>query len=280
MRESLCGDAGNPRVFSHTSDPHALAKYSNSKHSRMANPSARCGVRVALVPRRAPAAAGGASDPTSETQGRLEKEEDRAMAELQQERKEMGGVKELVVLVGILLTVIAGAIGTYWIHSQGVEAAPGGSTGPRAVIPAPPAGVFHADVYFDFKSTRLRADAASVLQETAGRMDLGNAWVVMVQGYTDSHGPIEYNRGLAERRAQVVKRFLMDLGVPEASIKVVTMGRDGALCDDPGKECQELNRRVHLEFRKLAAAATTPAPGAGSAAERPQSAPASPAGDR
>jgi outer membrane protein OmpA-like peptidoglycan-associated protein len=148
------------------------------------------------------------------------------------------------------------------------------------VIPAPPAGVFHADVYFDFKSTRLRADAARVLQETAGRMDLGNAWVVMVQGYTDNHGPIEYNRGLAERRAQVVKRFLMDLGVPEASIKVVTMGRDGALCDAPGKECQELNRRVHLEFRKLAAAVTAPASVAGSAAERAQSAPASPAGDR
>ena len=201
------------------------------------------------------------------------------MAELQQERKEMGGVKELVVLVGILLTVIAGAIGTYWIHSQGVEAAPE-AKGPRAVIPAPPAGVFHADVYFDFKSTRLRADAASVLQETAGRMDLGNAWVVMVQGYTDSHGPIEYNRGLAERRAQVVKRFLMDLGVPEASIKVVTMGRDGALCDDPGKECQELNRRVHLEFRKLAAAVTAPAATVGSAAGQTQSAPASPAGDR
>jgi outer membrane protein OmpA-like peptidoglycan-associated protein len=201
------------------------------------------------------------------------------MAELQKERKEMGGAKELVVLVGILLTVIAGAIGTYWIHSQGVEAAPE-TKGPRVVIPAPPAGVFHADVYFDFKSTRLRADAASVLQETAGRMDLGNAWVVMVQGYTDSHGPIEYNRGLAERRAQVVKRFLMDLGVPEASIKVVTMGRDGALCDDPGKECQELNRRVHLEFRKLAAAVTAPAAAAGAAAERAQSAPASPAGDR
>src|SRR4030095_5027716 len=122
------------------------------------------------------------SDPTSETTRRLEKEEDRAMAELPRERKEMGGVKELVVLVGILLPVIAGAIGTYWIHSRGVEEAPGGgptkateeSKGPRAAIPAPPAGVFHADVYFDFKSTRLRADAARVLQETTGRMDLSN----------------------------------------------------------------------------------------------------------
>ena len=188
------------------------------------------------------------------------------------QRKEIGGVKELVILVGILLTVIAGAIGTYWVRSQGVEAAGtttatekaiGEPTGPRAVIPAPPAGVFHADVYFDFKSTRLRADAARTLQETTGRMDLTNAWVVLVQGYSDNQGPAEYNRGLAQRRAQVVKRFLVDLGVPEPAIKMVTMGQDGTLCDDPGKGCQELNRRVHLEFRKLAAAVPAEASPAG-----------------
>ncbi len=199
------------------------------------------------------------------------------MAEMQ--RREIGGVKELVVLVGILLTVVAGAIGTYWIQSQGVEAA-STSMGPRAAIPAPPAGVFHADVYFDFKSTRLRADAARVLQETTSRMDLTNAWVVLVQGSTDSQGPAEYNRGLAERRATVVKRFLVDLGVPEASIKMVTMGPNGALCDDPGKGCQELNRRVHLEFRKLAAAAPA-ASVAGAAAIEPRQADiTSPAGDK
>lgn len=200
---------------------------------------------------------------------------------LDTQRKEIGGVKELVILVGILLTVIAGAIGTYWVRSQGVEAAPGATTEPRAVIPAPVAGVFHADVYFDFKSTRLRADAARVLQDTTGRMDLTNAWVVLVQGYADSQGPAEYNRGLAQRRAQVVKRFLVDLGVPEPAIKMVTMGQDAALCDDPGKECQELNRRVHLEFRKLAAAAPAPPTVAGSnASDRAQADVTSAAGDR
>ncbi len=204
-----------------------------------------------------------------------------------EQRQEIGGVKELVILVGILLTVIAGAIGTYWVQSQGVEAASGTGKpaeqpmGPRAVIPAPPAGVFHADVYFDFKSTRLRADAAGVLQETTGRMDLTNAWVVLVQGYADNQGPAEYNRGLAQRRAQVVKRFLVDLGVPETAIKVVTMGQEAALCDDPGKECQELNRRVHLEFRKLAAAAPAEPPFAGTdGTHRAQADVRSAAGDR
>ncbi len=212
------------------------------------------------------------------------------MADTQTQRKEIGGVKELVILVGILLTVVAGAIGTYWVRSQGVEAAGaagaagkavGEATGPRAAIPAPPAGVFHADVYFDFKSTRLRADAARVLQETTGRMDLSNSWVVLVQGYSDSQGPAEYNRGLAQRRAQVVTRFLVDLGVPETAIKMVTMGPEGALCNDPGKECQELNRRVHLEFRKLAAAIpASPAMAGTTAIDRPQAGSTSPAGDR
>jgi peptidoglycan-associated lipoprotein len=190
------------------------------------------------------------------------------MADTQQRTKERGGVMELVILVGILLAVAAGAVGTYWVRTHGVEAAPGTSavtgkqagepTRPRAVIPAPPAGVFHADVYFDFKSTRLRADAVRVLQETTGFMDLTNPWVVLVQGYADRQGPAEYNRVLAQRRAEAVKQFLIDLGVPQTAIKLVTMGQEGALCDEPGKECQELNRRVHLEFRKLAAAAPAP----------------------
>ncbi len=188
------------------------------------------------------------------------------MADTQQRTTESGGVKELVILVGILLTVIAGAVGTYWIRSQGVE---------------PPAGVFHADVYFDFKSTRLRADAVRVLQDTTGLMDLANAWVVLVQGHADRQGPAEYNRVLAQRRAQAVKQFLVELGVPETSIRLVTLGQDGSLCDDPGKECQELNRRVHLEFRKLAAAApSTLAVAGASANDRAQADVTSASGDR
>ena len=203
------------------------------------------------------------------------------MADTQQQTTESGGVKELVILVGILLTVIAGAVGTYWIRSQGVEAAPEATTRPRTVVPAPPAGVFHADVYFDFKSTRLRADAVRVLQDTSGLMDLANAWVVLVQGYADRQGPVEYNRVLAQRRAQAVKQFLVELGVPETSIRLVTLGQDGSLCDDPGKECQEVNRRVHLEFRKLAAAApSTLAVAGASKNDRAQTDSTSPAGDR
>jgi outer membrane protein OmpA-like peptidoglycan-associated protein len=148
--------------------------------------------------------------------------------------------KELAMLVGVLLMVVAGTLTTYWVSSRSTEEAP-----------AKP-DVVTRDVYFDFKSARLRADAVRVLQDTVKVMDRVSTWVVLVQGYADRQGPPEYNRVLATRRADAVKQFLLELGVQDASVKVVTIGQYGALCDDPSQECQQQNRRVHVEIRKLA----------------------------
>jgi outer membrane protein OmpA-like peptidoglycan-associated protein len=117
----------------------------------------------------------------------------------------------------------------------------------------------HADVYFDFKSTRLRADAVAVLQQQAALMaSQPGTWAVLVQGHADRQGPAAYNRVLAERRGETVRQFLVELGVPETSVKVVTIGQDGGLCDDPGPECQRLNRRVHVEMRRFLSSAVAP----------------------
>jgi outer membrane protein OmpA-like peptidoglycan-associated protein len=160
------------------------------------------------------------------------------------------------MLVGVLLLVAAGSVFTYWVRSEDAEA-----SGPIP-IPQPPAPVsaevVHADIYFDFKSTRLRADAARLLQDKAELMEPAGTWGVLVQGYADAQGPAGYNRLLAERRALAVKQFLVELGVPELSIKVVTIGQEGVLCDEPSAACQQLNRRVHLEIRKLPRTAAEP----------------------
>ena len=173
---------------------------------------------------------------------------------------------EIALLVGVLMLVAAGSVVTYWARSDDAEAsdpstAPAAvpAPRPRTVAPAPITGeVVHADVYFDFKSTRLRADAVRLLQDQAALMETGGTWAVLVQGHADRQGPAGYNRLLAERRATVVKQFLVELGVPEPAIKVVTLGQEGALCDEPSTECQQLNRRVHLEIRKLTLAAAEP----------------------
>src|SRR5437867_11513014 len=76
--------------------------------------------------------------------------------------------KELAMIVGVLLMAVAGTLVTYGVRSRSTEEAstrPGAvatapaeaPTAPRRAITAPTdARVVHTDVYFDFKSTRLR----------------------------------------------------------------------------------------------------------------------------
>ncbi len=189
------------------------------------------------------------------------------MSNTQRKGTRGGRVKVVVVLVGILLAVAAGTIATHWMRSTGGETGASAATATRAeaptririVAPAPLGSeVVHADVYFDFKSVRLRADAVRVLQEQAALMDRASVWGVLVQGYADRQGPAEYNKALAQRRADAVKQFLVELGAHETSVKTVTLGPDAAICEEPTRECQQLNRRVHIEIRKLPRAAAAP----------------------
>jgi len=97
-----------------------------------------------------------------------------------------------------------------------------------------------------------------MLQDKAAAMTRTDVWTVLVTGYADRQGPPVYNRMLAQRRAEAVKQFLVELGVPDASVKVLAVGQEATLCDDLGKECQQLNRRVHLEIRRLGPVALAP----------------------
>jgi len=175
-------------------------------------------------------------------------------------------LRELVIATGCVAMLLSGVGALYWIQTRPDEAAAGATVTtaakagavkptempkPKAGVPTPDAAVTHADIYFDFKSVRLRADAAKLLQDTAAAMTRTETWAVLVTGYADSHGPAAYNKVLAQRRAETVKQFLVELGVPETAVKVAALGPEASLCDDPGKECQQLNRRVHLEIRRL-----------------------------
>ena len=175
-------------------------------------------------------------------------------------------LRELVIATGCVAMLLSGVGALYWIQTRPDEAAAGATVTtaakagdvkptempkPKAGVPTPDAAVTHADIYFDFKSVRLRADAAKLLQDTAAAMTRTETWAVLITGYADSHGPAAYNKVLAQRRAETVKQFLVELGVPETAVKVAALGPEASLCDDPGKECQQLNRRVHLEIRRL-----------------------------
>jgi len=109
----------------------------------------------------------------------------------------------------------------------------------------------HTDLYFEVGRKGLTDDAKAILATQADLAkndpDLG----ILVQGYTDRQGSAGYNMKLGMKRAETVKAELMNAGVAEHQIKVVSLGKDGALCLDNSDVCRNMNRRVHLEIRKI-----------------------------
>jgi peptidoglycan-associated lipoprotein len=109
----------------------------------------------------------------------------------------------------------------------------------------------HTNIYFEVGRKGLTDDAKAILATQAhlakSDPDLG----VLVQGHTDRQGSAVYNMQLGMKRAETVKAELMSAGVAENQIKVVSLGEEGALCLDSSDVCRTMNRRVHLEIRKI-----------------------------
>jgi outer membrane protein OmpA-like peptidoglycan-associated protein len=186
------------------------------------------------------------------------------------------GTKEVYIIGGMVLTV-AVAIGTGWYYSgqgQSYVSKTSAETVSNAQVTnvlktstAPPvepivhsqpvpstsykSDSIHTDIYFEVGRKGLTDDAKSILATQADLAkndpDLG----ILVQGYTDRQGSAGYNKKLGMKRAETVKAELMSAGVVEHQIKVVSLGEEGVLCLDNSDVCRNMNRRVHLEIRKI-----------------------------
>ncbi|GKS58284.1 hypothetical protein YTPLAS18_18110 [Nitrospira sp.] len=188
-----------------------------------------------------------------------------------------------VAIVAAAATILAITFGMMWMSSQDdsritptdasvtrlptiapvstIVATPAEPVAPAQLSPALPTHLRdsrHADVYFDFGRNGLSEEAKAHLTAHASFLNDNSDWGVILQGYTDNRGSSTYNKQLGLKRAEAVRGFLAGLGIPDVSMKVVSLGKDGALCRDDSSECQQLNRRVHLEFIKVGAAHLAP----------------------
>lgn len=92
---------------------------------------------------------------------------------------------------------------------------------------------------FEFDGDKLGASAEERLIGHMGR--IRKAVSVEIRGYTDKIGTKEYNDGLARRRAEAVRRFIIANGVQEGKIKMESEGR---CCYS--SETDSENRRVEV----------------------------------
>jgi peptidoglycan-associated lipoprotein len=99
-------------------------------------------------------------------------------------------------------------------------------------------------VYFDYDRAVVRADAQSALRGNAEAISGNTSWgTVTVEGHCDERGSEEYNLALGERRANAVKRYLVDLGVSSSRLRTVSFGESKPAVQGHTESAFRYNRR-------------------------------------
>jgi outer membrane protein OmpA-like peptidoglycan-associated protein len=106
-----------------------------------------------------------------------------------------------------------------------------------------------SDILFDLDSAALRPESRSTLRELASNFQRYPDEVIDVEGHTDSSGTTEHNQVLSERRANSVRDYLVDNGVPSRSITAVGYGETRPKSTNSTPEGRQLNRRVEIHIR-------------------------------
>lgn len=185
---------------------------------------------------------------------------------------------EVIVLAGVVL-IIGGLLAAAWLYSQssdqakvspateqidntyvpdllknatGINQAVASTTHPTQVTPVVSTpDILHTDIYFEVGRKGLTDEGKAQLSAQAAMLKQHEDYGVLIQGYTDQQGSASYNKQLGMKRADSVKAELVNAGIADHRIKTVSLGEEGALCVDSSDTCRQINRRVHLEVRKI-----------------------------
>jgi outer membrane protein OmpA-like peptidoglycan-associated protein len=113
------------------------------------------------------------------------------------------------------------------------------------------------EINFEYNSDRISAKSLASVQALGRALanpDLKGS-TFLVAGYTDAAGSDAYNQNLSERRADSIKRYLVEKsGVPAADL--VTAGYGKTKLKDPANPLAEVNRRVQVVNMESKAAAS------------------------
>jgi len=80
-------------------------------------------------------------------------------------------------------------------------------------------------IYFDYDKSDLREDAVKILASAAGTMKRNSEASILVTGNCDRRGSEAYNEKLGRRRGEAVKKFMLENGIAEERIRIISRGK-------------------------------------------------------
>jgi len=103
-----------------------------------------------------------------------------------------------------------------------------------------------SDVLFDTGSYTLKPGAREKLAKISGILLAHPGLTLEIEGHTDSVGTDEFNQQLSERRADSVRDFLAENGVPATTITARGFGKTQPVATNDTVDGRQRNRRVEL----------------------------------
>ena len=102
------------------------------------------------------------------------------------------------------------------------------------------------DVLFDFDRYTLKPGAREKLAKVSGILLAYPGLRIQLEGHTDSVGSDEYNQTLSEERADAVRDYLVQQGVPASSLSAVGLGKADPVATNDTAAGRQQNRRVEM----------------------------------
>ena len=101
--------------------------------------------------------------------------------------------------------------------------------------------------HFEFDQAQLTAESRQKLQTLATALKAHPAARIRIAGNCDELGTTEYNLALGQRRAEVARKYLVELGVSDPRVETISYGEERPVAPGHDAESHAQNRRDDVE---------------------------------
>ncbi len=108
-------------------------------------------------------------------------------------------------------------------------------------------------IYFAYDSNALAPSETAKLDKVAEYINRYDNLYLIIEGHCDQRGTEEYNRSLGDRRANMIREYLVNANVKADKLRAISYGKDKPAVEGNTEEAWGKNRRgMLLPARKKA----------------------------
>ena len=104
-------------------------------------------------------------------------------------------------------------------------------------------------VYFEFDRSEIVSIELDKIGANAEILQKWPDWTVSIEGHCDERGTADYNLALGQRRAEIVRQYLVEKGVLASTLETVSMGEEEPVDAGHDENAWAKNRRVAFQVK-------------------------------